>query len=157
MSLAPSGTTLIGSTSTTDGEVVASTPPTEVSTPSVVCKEEPALVSVTGGEVVAPSVTPRVGVAVRASSTSASPATCGSGDLVQEGDAGVADTPCDPAADLYGQVTHQDSVQMKSIKKTSVLKPIPRRSRKPSLRPKHPRLNSRRYLRPRCRSTALRL
>jgi hypothetical protein len=156
-SLAPLGTALIGSTSTTIGEVVALTPPTEVSTPSAVCKEEPALVSVTGGEVFAPSATPRVGVAVRASSTSASPATCGSGDLMQEGDAGVTSTPCDLAAGLHGQITRQDYVQIKSIKIASTLKPIPRCSRKPSLRPKHPRLNSRRYLRPRCRSTALRL
>jgi hypothetical protein len=64
--------------------------------------EEPALVSVTGGEVVAPSAIPRVGVAVRASSTSASPATSGSGDLVREGDDGATGTPCGPAAGLHG-------------------------------------------------------
>jgi hypothetical protein len=54
-----------------------------------------------GGEVVAPSATPRVGVAVRASSTSASPTTYGSGDLVREGDDGATDTSCGPAAGLH--------------------------------------------------------
>jgi hypothetical protein len=39
----------------TVGEVVASTPSAEVSTPSAACREQPALVSVTGGEVVPPS------------------------------------------------------------------------------------------------------
>jgi hypothetical protein len=48
----------MGSTSTTVGEVVAPTSPTEVSIPSGVCREEPALVSVTGGEVVNPSAIP---------------------------------------------------------------------------------------------------
>jgi hypothetical protein len=74
----------------------------------VVCREEPALVPVTGGEVVNPSAIPRVGVAVRASSTSASPATCSSGDLVQEGDDGVTGTPCGIAAGLHGKIPHQD-------------------------------------------------
>jgi hypothetical protein len=69
-------------------EVVAPTSPAEVSTPSVVCREEPALVSVTGGEVVNPSAIPHIGVAVHASSATASPTTCGSGDLVREGDDG---------------------------------------------------------------------
>jgi hypothetical protein len=57
----------MGSTSTTVGEVVAPTSPAEVSTPLVVRRGEPALVSVTGGEVVTPSTIPHVGVAVRAS------------------------------------------------------------------------------------------
>jgi hypothetical protein len=140
----------------TDGEVVAPTPPTEVSTPSAVCREEPALVSVTGGEVVAPSATPRVGVALRASSTSSSPATCGSGDLVREGDTGVTGTSWGLTANLHGQITRQDPVQIKSIKVASALKSIPRRNLKLSLRPKHPRLNYR-YLRLRYHSAALRL
>jgi hypothetical protein len=80
--------------------------PTEVSTPSAACREEPALVSVTGGEVVAPSASPRVGVAVWASSTSASPTTCGSGDLVREGDDGVTGTPYGLAAGLHGKIYH---------------------------------------------------
>jgi hypothetical protein len=76
-------------------------PPAEVSTPSAACREEPALVLATGDEVVAPSATPLVGVAVRTSSTSASPTTCGSGDLVQEGDDGATDASSGPAADLH--------------------------------------------------------
>jgi hypothetical protein len=67
----------------------------------MVCREEPALVSVTGGEVVDPSAIPRVGVVVRASSASASPTTCGSGDLVWEGNDGATDTPCGLAAGLH--------------------------------------------------------
>jgi hypothetical protein len=61
-----------------------------------------------------------------------------------------------PAACME-QIIHQNPVQIKSIKIASGPKSIPRRNQKPSLRPKHPRLNSRRYLRSRCRSTALRL
>jgi hypothetical protein len=76
-------------------------PPAKVSTPSVACMEEPALMSAMGGEVVTPSTTPRVGVAAPASSTSASPTTCDSGDLVREGDDGATDTSCGPAADLH--------------------------------------------------------
>jgi hypothetical protein len=73
-----------------------------------VCREEPALMSITGGEVVTPSASPRVGVAVQASSTSASTATCGSGDLVREGDDGVTGTPCGLAAGLHEKIPHQD-------------------------------------------------
>jgi hypothetical protein len=50
--------------------------------------------AVTGGEVINPSAIPRVWVAVRASSASASPTTCGSNDLVREGDDGATGTPC---------------------------------------------------------------
>jgi hypothetical protein len=44
----------MGSMSTTVGEVVAPISPAEVSTPSVVRRGEPALVSVMGGKVVTP-------------------------------------------------------------------------------------------------------
>jgi hypothetical protein len=98
----------MGSTSMTVGEVIAPTSPSEVSTPSVVCREEPALVSVTGGEVVNPSAIPRVRVAVHASSATASPTTYGSGDLVREGDDGATGTPCGLATDLHGKILHQD-------------------------------------------------
>jgi hypothetical protein len=91
------------STSTTVGEVVAPTSPAEVSTPSVVCREEPALVSVTGGEVVNPYAIPRVGVEVRASA-SVSPMTCDSGDLVREGDDRETGTPCGLATFLHGKI-----------------------------------------------------
>jgi hypothetical protein len=98
----------MGSTSTTVGEVAAPTSLAEVSTPSVVCREEPALVSVMGGEVVNPSTIPRVGVAVRASSASTSPTTCGSGDLVRGGDDGATDTPCGLATGLHGKILRHD-------------------------------------------------
>jgi hypothetical protein len=49
----------------------------------------------------------------------------------------------------------QNPAQIKSVKIASAPKPIPRHNRKLSFRPKHPGLNSRRYVRPRCRSTAL--
>jgi hypothetical protein len=62
-------------------------------------------VLVTGGEVVNPSAIPRVGVAVRASSASASPTTYGSGDLVREGDDGANGTPCGLAIGLHGKNT----------------------------------------------------
>jgi hypothetical protein len=58
-------------------------------------------VSAKGGEVVAPSATPCVRVAIRASSISTSPTTCGSDDLMWEGDDGATDTSCGPAADLH--------------------------------------------------------
>jgi hypothetical protein len=146
----------MGSTSTTIREIVALTSPAEVSTPSAVRRGESALVSVTGGEVVTPSAIPRVGVAVRASSASASHTACGSGDLVREGDDGATGTPCGLATGLHDKILRQVRVQIKSIKIASALKVIPRHSRKLSLRPKHPRLNSHRYLRLRHRSTALR-
>jgi hypothetical protein len=98
----------MGSTSMTVGEVVAPTSPAEVSTPSVVRRGEPALVSVAGGEVVTPSAIPRVGVAVRASSASASPTTCGSCDLMREGDNGATGTPCGLATGLHGKILRQD-------------------------------------------------
>jgi hypothetical protein len=98
----------MGSTSTTAGEVVAPTSPADVSIPSVVCREEPALVPITGGEVVNPSAIPRVGVVVHASSASSSPTTCGSGDLVQQGDDGATGTPCGLATGLHGKILRQD-------------------------------------------------
>jgi hypothetical protein len=98
----------MGSTSTTAGEVVAPTSPAEVSTPSVVCREEPALVSVTGGKVVNPSAIPCVGVDICASSARASPTTCGSCDLVWEGDDGATGTPCGLSTGLHDKILRQD-------------------------------------------------
>jgi hypothetical protein len=43
------------------GEVIAPTSPAEVPTPPAVCRGEPALVSVTGGEVATPSAISRGG------------------------------------------------------------------------------------------------
>jgi hypothetical protein len=98
----------MGSMSMTVGQVIAPTSPAEVFIPSEVCREEPALLLVTGGEVVNPSAIPRDGVAVRASSASASPTTCGSGDLVREGDYGAIGTPCGLATGLHDKIFHQD-------------------------------------------------
>jgi hypothetical protein len=100
----------MGSTSTIVGEVIAPTSPAEVPTPSAVCRGEPALVPVTGGEVATPSATPCGGVVVRASSASASPTTRGSGDLVLEGDDGATGTPCGLATGLHGKIPRQDKV-----------------------------------------------
>jgi hypothetical protein len=147
----------MGSTSMIVGEVVAPTSPAEAPTPSAICGAEPALVSATGGEVTTPSTIPRGGVVVCASSSSTSPTTRGSGDLVREGDDGVIGTPCVLATSMHSKILRQDKDQIKSIKTESALKFVPRHGRKPSLRPKHPRLTSRRYLRMCRRSTALRL
>jgi hypothetical protein len=147
----------MGSTSVIVGEVVAPTSTAEAPTPSEARGGEPALVLATGGEATMPSTTPRGGVVVRASSASTSPTTCGSGDLVQEGDDGETGTLCGLATGLHGKILCQDEDQIKSIKTESALKFVPRHGRKPSLQPKHLGLNSRRYPCPRRRSTALRL
>jgi hypothetical protein len=73
-----------------------------------VCREKPALVSVTGGEVVNPSAIPHDGEAIRASSASASPMTCALGDLVREGDDGATGTPCGLAIGLHDKIFRQD-------------------------------------------------
>jgi hypothetical protein len=96
------------------GEVIALTSPAEVPTPSAVHGGEPALVSATGGEVTTPSTIPRGGVAVRTSSASTSPTTCGLGDLVREGDDGVTGTPCGLATGLHGKILRQDKDQIKA-------------------------------------------
>jgi hypothetical protein len=98
----------MGSTSMIVGEVVAPTSPAEVSAPSAVRGGEPALMSATGDEVTTPSTVPHGGVAVRASSASASPTTCGSGDLVWEGDDGATGTRCGLATGLHGKILRQD-------------------------------------------------
>jgi hypothetical protein len=98
----------MGSMSMIVGEAVAPTSPADVPTPSVVCEGEPTLVSVTGDEATTPSTTPRGGVAVRTSSPSTSPTTCGSGDLVREGDDGATSTPCGLATGMYGKILHHD-------------------------------------------------
>jgi hypothetical protein len=147
----------MGSTSMIIEEVVTLTSPVEVPTPSAVCEGEPTLVLATGGEVTTPSTIPRGGVVVRASSASTAPTTCGSGDLVREGDDGATGTPCGLATGLHGKTLRQDKDRLKGIKIESALKFVPCHGRKPSLRPKHPRLNSRRYFRLRRHSSALRL
>jgi hypothetical protein len=64
-----------------------------------------------GGEVTTPSTVPRGGVAVCVSSASASPTTCGSGDLVREGDDGATGTPCGLATDLHGKAPRQEKIR----------------------------------------------
>jgi hypothetical protein len=98
---------MMGSTSIIVGEVVAPTSPAEVSTPSTARGGESTLASATGGEVTTFSTAPCGGVAVRVSSASASPTTCGSGDLMREGDDGAMGTPCGLATDLHGKAPHQ--------------------------------------------------
>jgi hypothetical protein len=98
------------------GEVVAPTSPPEVPTPSAARRGEPTLMPATGGEATTPSTTPRGGVAVHATSASTSPTTCGSGDLVREGDDGATGTPCGLATGLHGKIRRQDKGQTKSIK-----------------------------------------
>jgi hypothetical protein len=134
----------MGSTSIIAGEVIAPTSSTEVSTASVARGGISTLASVTGGEVTTSSIAPRGG-------------TCGSGDLVREGDDGATGTPCGLATGLHGKAPRQDKNQMTKTNMESALKILPRHRRKPSLRPKHPRLNSRRHPRLRCCSTTLHL
>jgi hypothetical protein len=67
-----------------------------------------------GGEVTTTSAIPRGGVVVRASSASASPMTCGSGDLVREGDDGATGAPCDLATGLHGKIFRQGKDQIKA-------------------------------------------
>jgi hypothetical protein len=112
----------MGSTSIIVGEVVAPTSPAEVSTSSVARGGESNLASAMGSEVTMPSTVPRGGVAVRASSTSASPTTCGSGDLVREGDDGATGTPCGLATGLHGKAPRQDKNQIISINTEPALK-----------------------------------
>jgi hypothetical protein len=100
----------MGSTSMIVGEVVALTSPAEVSTPSTAHGGESTLVSAMSGEVTTPSTVSCGGVAVRASSASASPTTCGSGDLVQEGDGGATGTPCGLATGLHDKAPRQDKI-----------------------------------------------
>jgi hypothetical protein len=147
----------MGSTSTIVGEVVVPTFPAEVPTPSAVRGGESALVSATGGEVTTPSAVPRGGVAMRASSTSVSLTTCGSDDLVWEGDDGETGTSCGLATGLHDKIPRQNKNQIKSTKTEPSLKIVPRHDREPSFRPKHTRLDSRRHPHLRRRSTTLRL
>jgi hypothetical protein len=130
----------MGSTSIIVGEAVAPTSPAEVPTTSATRGGVPTLASATGGEVTTFSTAPHGGVAVRASSASASPTTCGSGDLVWEGDGWATGTPCGLATGLHDKAPRQDENQIRSTNTAPALKILPRHRRKPSLRPKHPRL-----------------
>jgi hypothetical protein len=84
----------MGSTSKTIGEAVALVLPAEAPPASTTREEVSTLVAATGGEVALLSTAPCGGVAVRASSASASPTTRGSGDLVWEREYGAPRPPC---------------------------------------------------------------
>jgi hypothetical protein len=98
----------MGSASIIVGEAVAPTSPAEVPTTSATRGGVPTLASATGGEVTTFSTAPHGGVAVHTSSTSASPMTCGSGDLVREGDGWATGTPCGLATGLHNKAPRQD-------------------------------------------------
>jgi hypothetical protein len=100
------------------GEVVAPTSPAEVPTPLATHGGIPTLASAIGGEVTTFSTAPRGGVAVRASSASASPTTCGTGDLVREGDDWATGIPCGLVTDLHNKIPCQDKNQIMSINNT---------------------------------------
>jgi hypothetical protein len=93
----------MGSTSIIVGEVVAPTSPEEAPPASTTRGGVSTFESTTGGEVALLSTAPRGRVAVRASSASASPTTCGSGDLVREGEDGAPRPPCGLVTGLHGK------------------------------------------------------
>jgi hypothetical protein len=84
-------------------EVVAPKSPAEVPPASAARGGVSTLVAATGSEVVLLSTAPRGGVAVRASSASVFPTTCGSGDLVREGEGGEPRPPCGLVTGLHGK------------------------------------------------------
>jgi hypothetical protein len=124
--LPPPGTVLMLSASIIVGEAVAPVSPAEVPTTSVACGGVLALASATGGEVTTPSTAPRGGVAVRASSASASPTTCGSGDLVREGDGWATGTSCGLTTGLHDKAPRQDETQIRSTNTTPDFRILPR-------------------------------
>jgi hypothetical protein len=93
----------MGSASMIVGEAIAPTSPAEAPLESAMRGGLPTLASAMGDEAGLPSVAPRGGVAVCASSASASPATCGSGDLVREGEDGAPCPPCGLVTGLHGK------------------------------------------------------
>jgi hypothetical protein len=93
----------MGSTSITAGETVAPMSPAEAPPASTLHGGVSTLATTTGGEAALPSAAPYGGVAVRTWSTSTSPTTCGSGDLVREGEDGVPCPPCGLVIDLHGK------------------------------------------------------
>jgi hypothetical protein len=86
------------------GEAAALTSPAEAPPMSATRGRVPTLASATGGEAALPSAAPCGGVAVRPSSASASPTTCGSDDLVREGEDGA---PCGLVTGLHGKTSRK--------------------------------------------------
>jgi hypothetical protein len=99
----------MGSTSITVGEVIALMPPVEVPFASSAARGGVStLAAATGGEVALLSTSYRGGVAVRASSASASTTTCGLGDLVREGEDGAPRPPCGFVTGLHGETPRKN-------------------------------------------------
>jgi hypothetical protein len=115
-SLAPAGLALMGSTSITLGEVVALTSPTEAPPASTVRRGVSTLESATGEEFTLLSTAPRSGVAVRASSASASPTTFGSADLVRDGEAEAPRSSCGIATGTHSNTTSKQEFNSKQKK-----------------------------------------
>jgi hypothetical protein len=104
----PPGTALMGSTLVIVGEVVAPTSLAEAPPASTTRGGVSTFESATGGEVALLSAAPRGGVAVCASSASASPMTRGSGDLVWEGEDGAPRPPCGLVTGLHDKTPRKD-------------------------------------------------
>jgi hypothetical protein len=90
-------------------EAVAPTSPAEAPPVSAARRGVPTLASATGGETALPSAAPCGGVAVRASLARASPTTCGSGNLVREGEDWVPCPPCGLVTGLHGKTSHKSN------------------------------------------------
>jgi hypothetical protein len=103
----PPGTALMGSMSITAREAIAPKSLAEAPPTSAVRGGVSTLALATGGEAALPSAAPLGGVAVRASSSSASPTTCGSGDLVREGEDGAPCSPCGLVTGLHGKTSRK--------------------------------------------------
>jgi hypothetical protein len=82
-------------------------PPVEAPPASAVLGGVSTLATTTGGEATPPSTAPCGGVAVRVSSASASPMTCGTGDLVQEGEDGVPRPPCGLVTGMHNKTSRK--------------------------------------------------
>jgi hypothetical protein len=103
----------MGSMSIIVGEVIARTslagaPPALAARGGVSTLE-----SGTGGEVALPSTAPHGKVVVRASSATASPTTCGSGDFVREGEDGATGPPCGLVTSMHGKAPRKDKNQQR--------------------------------------------
>jgi hypothetical protein len=99
------------------GEAVAPTSPVEAPPVSAARGGVPTLASATSGEATLPTAATRGGVAVRASSASASPTTCGSGDLMWEGEDGTPCPPCGLVTSLNGKTPRKgDNLQETTYK-----------------------------------------
>jgi hypothetical protein len=117
----------MGSASMIVREVVTPTSPAEVPPASAARGGVSTLVATTGGEVALLSTTPHSGVAVLASSASASPMTRSSGDLVREGEDGAPRPPCGLVTGLHGKIPRKNrNLQDTKYKTQPAIKTLPR-------------------------------